>query len=71
MTGKFFNKKVRSKMEQILDFQFSKEVYVRLRCRLIRTAKWHILSYRYDIPQALCLRAVFQLRNVTSYMLLG
>jgi hypothetical protein len=27
-TGKFFNKKVRSKMEQIFDFQFSKEVYV-------------------------------------------
>ena len=48
MTGKFFNKKIRSKMKQIFYFQFSNEVYVRLRCRLIRAAKLHILSYRYD-----------------------
>jgi hypothetical protein len=27
VTGKFFNKKVRSKLEQIFYFQFSKEVY--------------------------------------------
>ena len=57
----FLIKKVRSKMVQIFNFQFSKEVYVHLQCRLIRVAKWHILSYRYNIPQALCLRAVFQL----------
>jgi hypothetical protein len=30
-------------MEQIFDFQFSKEVYVRLRCRLIRAANIDIL----------------------------
>jgi hypothetical protein len=35
-------------MEQIVDFQVSKEVYVRLGRRLIRAAKWHILSYGYD-----------------------
>jgi hypothetical protein len=29
VTGKCFYKKVCSKMEQIFDFQFSKEVYVR------------------------------------------
>jgi hypothetical protein len=39
VTGKFFNKNVRSKMEQIVDFQVSKEVYVRLGRRLIRAAK--------------------------------
>jgi hypothetical protein len=33
-------------MEQIFDFQFSKEVYVRLRRRLIRAAKWHIVPIK-------------------------
>jgi hypothetical protein len=35
-------------MKQIFYFQFSKEVYVRLRWRLIKAAKWHILSHGYD-----------------------
>jgi hypothetical protein len=39
VTRKFFNKNIRSKMEQIVDFQVSKEVYVRLGRRLIRAAK--------------------------------
>jgi hypothetical protein len=37
-------------MEEIFYFQFSKEVYVRLSTvQAITAAKWHILSYRYDI----------------------
>jgi hypothetical protein len=54
-------------MEQIVDFQVSKEVYVRLRRRLIRTAKWHIFSYGYDIPQALCFQYPFFTRATEKF----
>jgi hypothetical protein len=39
VTGKFLNKNIRSKMEQIVDFQVSKEVYVHLGRRVIRVEK--------------------------------
>jgi hypothetical protein len=50
-------------MEQIVDFQVSKEVYVRLGRRLIKAAKWHTLLCGYDIPQALCLRATEKFKS--------
>jgi hypothetical protein len=58
-------------MEQIFDFQFSNEVYVRLQCRQVRAAKWHILSYmqiRYTasiVPKG---RTIWLLRGVEDFL---